>query len=83
MKKLLACGAAAIAIVGLAPAIAHTAQTQVAPAAPKAAKVHSRAEVSAKIAEHFARLDSNRDGFVTRAEGRAPRPAVRPHRQRQ
>ncbi|MFL6854558.1 MAG: EF-hand domain-containing protein, partial [Sphingomicrobium sp.] len=31
-------------------------------------KVHTRAEVQAKVAEHFARADENRDGFVTRAE---------------
>lgn len=60
MNSKLMIGAAAVAAaVGLAPAIA-----QVAPA-PKA---HGRAEVQAKVAGHFARLDSNRDGFVTKAE---------------
>lgn len=75
MKKLLI-GAAALAVV--TPAIAQVAAQAPAPApqvqrAPKAAKVHTRAEVQAKIAEHFARLDTNRDGFVTRAEADAAR----------
>ena len=65
MNSKLMIGAAAVAAaVGLAPAIA-----QVAPA-PKA---HGRAEVQAKVAGHFARLDSNRDGEVTRAELRTER----------
>ena len=69
MKKLLI-GVAALALV--TPAIAQIAQAP-APAAPqvRAAKVHTRAEVQAKVAEHFARLDSNRDGFVTKAEADA------------
>jgi Ca2+-binding EF-hand superfamily protein len=75
MKKLLI-GAAALAVV--TPAIAQVAAQSPAPApqvqrAPKAMKVHTRADVQAKIAEHFARLDANRDGFVTKAEADAAR----------
>lgn len=75
MKKLLICGAAAAALVGLAPAIGQTAQTAVQ--APKAAKAHTRADVQAMIATHFARLDADRDGFLTRAEADAAMQARR------
>jgi Ca2+-binding EF-hand superfamily protein len=82
MNKLLI-GAAALAVV--TPAIAQVAQAPAqapvaanapAPAAqqaPRAMKVHTRAEVQAKVAEHFARLDTNRDGFLTKAEAEAAR----------
>jgi Ca2+-binding EF-hand superfamily protein len=74
MKKLL---------IGSAALLASTAAVaQVAPApspAPqaKAAKVHTRAEVQAKVAEHFARLDTNHDGSVTKVEADAARAAFR------
>lgn len=74
MKKLLIGGAAllasAAAIAQVAPAPAPTPQA-------KAAKVDTRAEVQAKVAEHFARLDTNRDGAVTKAEADAARTALR------
>ena len=63
-------GAAALAVV--APAVA-----QVAPVAPQrpvpAQRIHTRAEVQATTAQMFARLDANRDGFVTKAEADAAR----------
>lgn len=72
MKKLLIGGAAllasAVAIAQVAPAPAPQA---------KAAKVHTRAEVQAKVAEHFARVDTNRDGSVAKAEADAARTALR------
>lgn len=72
MKKLLIGGAAllasAVAIAQVAPAPAPQA---------KAAKVHTRAEVQTKVAEHFARVDTNRDGSVTKAEADAARSALR------
>jgi len=72
MKKLLIGGAvllaSAAAIAQVAPAPAPQA---------KAAKVHTRAEVQAKVAEHFARMDTNRDGAVTKAEADAARTALR------
>ena len=73
MNKLLIGGAALLAS---AAAIAQVAPAPAAPQA-KAAKVHTRAEVQAKVAEHFARLDTNRDGSVTRAEADAARTALR------
>jgi Ca2+-binding EF-hand superfamily protein len=73
MKKLLV-GIAALAVV--TPALAQVAQQ-----APRASKVHPRAEVQAKIAEHFARLDTDRDGFVTKAEAEAIRTQFKEKRQ--
>ena len=70
MRKLLI-GAAALAVA--TPAIAQVAQAP-APKAQhgaKAMKVQTRAEVQAKVARHFARIDTNRDGFVTKAEADA------------
>ena len=45
-----------------------------------AQKVHTRAEVQAKVAEHFARADANRDGAVTKAEADAAAQAFRSQR---
>ena len=72
MNKLLIGGAALLAS---AAAIAQVAPAP-APQA-KAAKVHTRAEVQGKVAEHFARIDTNRDGAVTKAEADAARTALR------
>ena len=78
MKKLLIGGAAllvsAAAIAQVAPAPAPV------PHLPEAAKVHTRAEVQAKVAQHFAKLDTNRDGSVTTAEAEAARQALHGHR---
>lgn len=68
MKEFLI-GAAALAAVG--PVLAQTAPP------PVAGKVHSRAELLAKVSEHFTRLDSNRDGAVTREEADAGRAMMR------
>lgn len=68
MKTILAAGAALLAV----PAIAQVAS----PPAP-AHKAHTRADVQARVAEHFARMDTNRDGFVTRAEADAAHAAMR------
>ena len=73
MTKFLI-GAAALALV--APAVA-----QVAPAASQrplpAQRVHTRAEVQTTTVQMFARLDTNRDGFVTKAEADAARAQLR------
>ena len=75
MTKFLI-GAAALALV--APAVA-----QIAPAAPQrplpAQRIHTRAEVQATTAQMFARLDANRDGFVTQAEAETARAQFRSH----
>jgi Ca2+-binding EF-hand superfamily protein len=71
--KLFLIGAAAAA------AVASAAVAQVAPAPPaqphtmkvRFAKPETRAEMQAHVAKMFARLDANRDGFVTREEAQA------------
>ena len=73
MKKLLIGGAALALAV---PALAQVAPTP-APQMQHAMKVQTRAEVQAKVAEHFARVDTNRDGFVTKAEADAAMQAFR------
>src|SRR5688500_1239697 len=62
MKQFLIAGAAATALIAGAAVFAQ-------PGAPAtAAKGHTRASAQAMVAKQFARRDSNRDGFVTRAE---------------
>lgn len=61
-------------LIGGAMLLASAAAVaQVAPTVPSAiqAKVQTRAEVQAKVAEHFAKVDSNRDGVITKAEADA------------
>jgi Ca2+-binding EF-hand superfamily protein len=69
MRKFLVAGAlAAIAVPLLAQPTAP-----VAPARPMADKIVTRAEVDAKVRAKFARLDANRDGFLTTEEMAAGR----------
>ena len=67
MKKLLMGGAALALAV---PALAQVASAPT-PKAQNAAKIHTRADVQSRVARHFARVDANRDGFVTKAEADA------------
>jgi len=75
MTKLLLSGAAAAAIVAFAPATAQPAPPP--PAAPQVQTIRmpmraqTRDEVVRHVREMFARLDTNRDGFVTREESDA------------
>ena len=65
------------ALVAVAPAIAQTAQPAPASAhGAQAPKVETRADVQSRIAAHFARFDTNRDGLISREEAQAE-PAVR------
>ena len=73
MKKLLMGGAALALAV---PALAQVASAP-APKPQNAAKIHTRADVQAEVAKHFARVDANRDGFVTQAEADAAVEAFR------
>jgi Ca2+-binding EF-hand superfamily protein len=75
MKKLLI-GAAALGLS--APVIAQVAApapTQQAQQ-PLAAKAHTRAAVQAHVAQMFTRLDTDRDGFLTKAEAEAGQSAM-------
>jgi EF-hand domain pair/EF hand len=73
MKKYWFGGVAFTAIVGATAALAQTAQpVQPTPAAHHAraffTKPEARTEVSQHVQRMFARLDTNRDGFITKDE---------------
>lgn len=72
MNKLLLGGVAVATIAAAGVAFAQVAP-QAAPPAPraKAMKVQTRADIQARVARQFARLDTNRDGIVTKAEADA------------
>jgi Ca2+-binding EF-hand superfamily protein len=80
MKEFLI-GAAGIVLAGAALAQTPVAQTapapQVAPMPPMPPmgmdRVQTREEVVAKVREHFAQLDTNRDGSLTKQEADAGR----------
>jgi len=66
MKALLFSTAALCAVAGFAPALAFSAP---APQHPRhEMKAMTRAEMVQKVQDHFARLDTDKDGFVTKAE---------------
>jgi ribosomal protein L34 len=81
MKKLLL-GAASLAIASVALAQAPVAPPpppavpQVTPA-PMIAREHTRTEMVARAQDHFVRLDTNRDGFLTREEADAGRKVLK------
>lgn len=57
-----------------APITPYVAQVPPAPPAPPMmAREHTRAEMVAKVREHFVRLDTNRDGLLTKEEADAGR----------
>lgn len=73
MKKLLIGGA----VLALAvPALAQVAPIP-ATQTPHSIKIQTRTDVQAKVSKHFARMDTNRDGFVTKAEADAAVQAFR------
>ena len=73
MKKLLIGSAALLASAAAIAQVAPATSTAAAPAV----KVHTRAEMQSKVAQHFAKLDTNRDGSLTKAEADAARQAMR------
>lgn len=75
MKKIALIGAAAAALIAT-PTVAQ----QVRGGFERGQEV-SRADVEARVRGLFARVDANRDGFVTRAEAEAFRGATRAQRQ--
>jgi Ca2+-binding EF-hand superfamily protein len=73
MTKFLLGGAIAASMAAFAPATAQTAhrgQIAQAPLPHHAAggQAHSRAQLGAHVQSMFARLDTDRDGFITRVE---------------
>ena len=87
MKKALFAGVAAAAFVAIAPAIAQTPPAAPAPQIQDRlgepgwnglrAQERTRDQVIARVREHFARMDTNRDSFVTKAETDAVRAQFR------
>ena len=79
MKEFLI-GAAGIVLAGAA-----FAQTQPAPAVPPTGpvpmvdRVQTRDEVVAKVREHFAQIDANKDGSLTKDEAEAGRKLIKEH----
>ena len=71
MPKLLIGGLIATAFAASIPAIAQVPAGAASPQPPAAQAVKSRADVQSAIARRFARMDSNRDGFVSQAEAEA------------
>ena len=70
MKEFMI-GAAGIVLAGAA--LAQTPVAPTPPVAPMAERIHTRAEMVAKIRDHFAQLDANKDGFLTKEEADAGR----------
>ena len=62
----------AVALTLAVPAAALV-QAPVAPIAPRADVTHTRDQAVAKVREHFAKMDANRDGFVAADEIQAMR----------
>jgi hypothetical protein len=72
MTKYLLGAAAAAAVVAMSPAIAQApAPNVLIQRAPMAAKTHTRADVGNHVRMMFEKLDTNRDGYVTKAEAQA------------
>lgn len=78
MNKHLLVGTAAVALIAMSPAIAQAVQPAPAPAPAPHVMMHhapmkaqSRAEVGNHVRTMFERLDTNRDGYVTKAEAQA------------
>ena len=63
-------------IAGTSAALLAAASAVAQPAPVSAAQPQTRASVQARVAEHFARADANKDGFVTQAEAQAVRSAM-------
>jgi Ca2+-binding EF-hand superfamily protein len=78
MKEFLI-GAAGIVLAGAAVAQAPVAQPAPAARAPMADRIDTRDEMVAKVREHFGKLDTNRDGFVTKVEAEAGRGEMKKH----
>lgn len=66
MKTVMLAGAAAAALLSVAPALAQVAP--VAPTVAKAERVQTRAQVATMVQRQFARFDADRDGVLTQAE---------------
>lgn len=79
MKEFLI-GAAVIVLAGAGAALAQAPvappAAQFTPTPPMADRITTRTEIVAKVREHFAQLDGNRDGFLTKEEADAGRKLI-------
>ena len=75
MKKMVLLSAAAAALLA-GPSLAQVGRADAGPRPEM-----TRASVEAKVRDAFARVDANRDGFVTEAEAKTLREAARAERQ--
>src|SRR3954454_4555894 len=76
MKTIILAGAGIAAVAAVAASAQPPAPPALAPSmreAPRAPHPVTRAEVKAKVDAHFARLDANRDGYLTPDEMSAGR----------
>lgn len=71
MKSLLFAGAAAVAALAISPLLAQTA-----PAGHAAMQPMTRAGIVQMVQQHFAMLDTNKDGYLTKAEMDAGKSAM-------
>lgn len=71
MKSLLFAGAATVAALAISPVLAQTA-----PAGHGATQPMTRAGIVEMVQQHFAMLDGNRDGFLTKDEMDAGKSAM-------
>lgn len=77
MKTLLFSAAVLCAAAAAAPAFAFTAT---APQAPRhEMKAMTRAEMLKRVQEHFAKLDANKDGFVSKEEMESAQATMQEH----
>lgn len=76
MKKTLMIGGALATAIAAATAFAQMPPPPGGPGGPPPFPA-TRAELQAKIAEHFKAADTNKDGFVTKAEADAAREAMK------
>ena len=74
MNKIVLLGAAAVALIAT-PVLAQQARTGF-----QAGAGVTRAEVQTRVRDMFARVDANRDGYVTQAEAQTFRDSVRGER---
>ena len=75
MKSLLFSAAAAVAVLSVTPVLAQSS-----PAAHTAMQPMTRAGIVQMVQQHFTMLDTNKDGFITKAEMDAGKSAMKDRR---
>lgn len=77
MRKFLILASASALVGGAALAMQLTTPASAGQSPSPMMKVQTRAEVVARVRESFAKLDADRDGFVTKAEADSARESMR------